>query len=126
MGELEYRRLVAEEALRAGVDPEEAFAEFESVIYERSNHIEAGTKLQAELDELSRHYDFHLKSTPLPEGVAPLSMKRLKSKWGFLSNQRRRENEGVVVLTNKANRMLGDSYLRTPSHPKRGASDAQA
>lgn len=120
---LDYRKLITEEALRTQSDPEEAFADFQSVVCERATNIEEGTRLQQELRELGAQYEHHLKGAPLPEGVEPLPMKVLKSRYHFARNAQRKANENVVILTRKANRLLGSDYLKTPNRSAKGGGD---
>lgn len=120
---MDYRKLITEEALRTKSDPEEAFADFQSVVCERATNIEEGTRLQQELRELGAQYDHHLKGAPLPEGVEPLPMKVLKSRYGFARNAQHKANANVVILTRRANKLLGSNLITTPNRSAKGGGD---
>lgn len=122
----DYRELIRSTALANGTDPDEALAEFVELVRQIDNHREHGAVCQEQKLELSKHYDYHLKGIPLPDGVEPIPMTHLSKKYGFWKHSQKKANQSVAILTIQANKLLGGSYLRTPngSRPKGGGDDA--
>lgn len=126
MNGADYRRLIAEQAEATGTDPAEALREFVDLVRQIDDQRELGQLCQERKQELSKHYDYHLKGIPLPEGVEPIPQPRLSKKYGVWKNRQKKANQSVAILTIRANKLLGGDFLKTPnrSHPKGGGDDA--
>jgi hypothetical protein len=122
----DYRTLVQEQAAKSGKDPAEALREFIDLVRQIDDQRELGQLCQERKQELSKHYDYHLKHIPLPDGVEPIPMPRLSKKYGVWKNRQKKANQSVAVLTRMANAILGGTYLKTPnrSRPQGGGEDA--
>jgi hypothetical protein len=122
----DYRKLIEDTARANGTDPAEALEEFIALVRQIDNHREHGAVCQEQKQELSAHYDYHLKGIPLPEGVEPIPMPQLSRKYGFWKNAQKRANQSVAILTVRANKLLGGDFLKTTnrSRPKGGGEDA--
>ncbi len=122
----EYRKLIEEQALATGADPAVALEEFRELVRQIDDQRELGQLCQERKQELSKHYDHHLKGIPLPEGVEPIAMARLSKKYGVWKNRQRKSNQSCAILTRQANGLLGGNYLKTPnrSRPNGGGDGA--
>jgi len=120
-GTTDYRKLIEDQARENGTDPAEALREFIDLVQKIEDQRELGQLCQERKQELSKHYDYHLKSIPLPEGVEPIPMPRLSKKYGVWKFRQRKANQSSAILTRQANKFLPEgNYLKTPnrSHPK--------
>lgn len=120
--------LLTEQAVIDGRDPEQAIARFREVLLTLEEKRIVGAECQRRKLELSRHYDLHLKSIPLPEGITPLPRRELKRRWGIEKTEQEEANRSVSILTNEACRLLGAPLLIDPTRrrraPKGGGDDA--
>ncbi len=124
---LDYRKLIEDTARANGVDPAQALEEFRDLVRRIDDQRELGELCQECKQELSAHYEHHLKGVPLPEGVEPIPMARLSKKYGVWASRQKRANQSVAILTIRANKLLpAECQLRTPSRPRRqgGGEDA--
>lgn len=122
----DYRRLIEEQALAAGTEPAKALAEFRDLVRQIEDQRELGQLCQERKQELSKHYEHHLKGIPLPEGVEPIPMARLSKKYGVWKNRQRKSNQSTAILTCRANKLLGGNYLKTTNRgrPNGGGGNA--